>query len=249
MSSTLLDVTGRPAALDAARTLVAERFPAALGAWLGGSAGTARETATSDLDVTVLLAEAPETVVRRESVEHAGWPVELFVHTEASVRHYVAKDLARRRPTMTRLVAEGVVLVGGPAAERLVAHCRAVLDAGPPALGSAERDAARYALSDLLDDLAGGGPPGEVAAIAVETWRSTAELLLDLGGRWRGSGKWLARELEAHDPERTGRLLAGLRAALAGDPAPLTAAADEVLALAGGRLWVGYGASGEEGSR
>lgn len=46
--------------------------------------------------------------VYRASVEYAGWPVELFVHTAASVEHFVVKDLQRRHPTMARLVATGV---------------------------------------------------------------------------------------------------------------------------------------------
>ncbi|NGN91132.1 hypothetical protein G5C66_00045 [Nocardioides sp. KC13] len=56
----------------------------------------------SDLDITVLDATA---TAHRESLRHLGWPVELFVHTEASIRHFVGRDLANRKPTMARLVA------------------------------------------------------------------------------------------------------------------------------------------------
>ena len=100
----------RPDALDAARALIADRFPDARQAWLSGSVVLGGATETSDLDITVLL---DATEVHRESVSYEGWPVELFVHTESSIRHFVAKDLARRRPTMARLVSTGVPLLGG----------------------------------------------------------------------------------------------------------------------------------------
>lgn len=234
----------RPDALAAARSLVEERFPDALGAWLGGSAGTGRATATSDLDVVVLLADVAPY---RLSVEHAGWPVELFVHIASSVRFYVGQDRERRRPTMARLVGEGRALVSGPEADALAAECREVLAAGPPPLTAGALEHRRYLLTDLLDDLAGGGPPAETAAVAAEVHRSAAELLVDLAGGWQGTGKWLAREVAVHDPERGERLADGLRSALAGDPGPLVAVVGEVLDRAGGPLWVGYRAAGETG--
>ena len=98
----------RSQAVETARQLVEGRFPEARAAFLAGSVVLGGATATSDLDVTVLRAEG---AAYRESLEYAGWPVELFVHTPASVRHYVAKDLERRRPTMARLVSAGVVLL------------------------------------------------------------------------------------------------------------------------------------------
>ena len=235
----------RPDPVSTARGLVAARFPAARQAWLAGSVVHGRATATSDLDVTVLL---DETEVRRESLLHEGWPVELFVHTAASVRHFAAADRARRRPTMARLVATGVPLLPGDAGTDLAAECAAVLEAGPGPLPEADLAQARYALTDLLDDLAGDGSGGPGAtAVAVEVWRCTAELLLASSARWSGTGKWLVREVGALDTDLgtsyLPRLETGLRAALAGSAAPLTTVADEVLDRVGGRLWAGYAAS------
>ncbi|MBB6628293.1 nucleotidyltransferase domain-containing protein [Nocardioides sp. KIGAM211] len=225
-----------------ARRLVAEQFPEARAAWLGGSVVLGGATPTSDLDVTVVLGEA---VVHRESLTYSGWPVELFVHTEDSVRHFVAKDLARRRPTMARLVGEGVVLVDADGlGASLAQECRAVLAAGPAATTPAALDLQRYALTDLLDDLAGGADPAVLGATAVATWQAVAELRLATGGRWSGSGKWLARELAAYDLDAgtayAVRLHEALVAAVSGATAGLVALADEVLAPVGGRLWSGF---------
>lgn len=63
-----------------ARRLVTERFPDARAAWLGGSVARGQATLTSDLDVTVLLGRPPAPY--RESLTYAGWPVEIFAHTE-----------------------------------------------------------------------------------------------------------------------------------------------------------------------
>lgn len=237
-------------AVAAARRLVEERFPEARAAFLGGSVVLGGATATSDLDITVLQVEG---VPYRESLQYDGWPVELFVHTVGSVRHYVAQDRERRRPTMARLVSAGVVLLdrdGSGAA--VAAECAHAVAAGPAPLADGERDALRYALTDLLDDLGGGGDPHLLTAVAVQTWQSAAELRLALGQRWSGTGKWLVRELAAYDAESgtayAARLDAGLRAAMNGDPGPLTAVADEVLAGSGGRLWSGYRVGGEPGS-
>jgi hypothetical protein len=238
----------RPPAEDAARALVAERFPDAVQAWLAGSTTTGRATETSDLDVTVLRAEGE---VYRESLEYAGWPVELFVHTAASIEHFVAKDLARRRPTMARLVATGVPLLGKdptdgegdlPGAD-VGRHCAEVLEVGPGPVSPEELELMRYGLTDQLDDLAGAPPGPEAAAVAVDVWRSTAELALGVAGTWHGTGKWLVRELQALD-ERDATHLAtaldtALRRALSGERDSLVAVADEVLTRCGGRYWAG----------
>ena len=62
---------------------------------------------TSDLDIVVLTPEGP---VRRRSLHHAGWPVGLFVHTDASLGRYCANDIARRQPSLPRMIADGLLL-------------------------------------------------------------------------------------------------------------------------------------------
>jgi hypothetical protein len=231
----------RPEPLAAARSLVAHRYPEATQAWLSGSVVLGGATPTSDLDITVLLEDAD---VHRESLVHDGWPVELFVHSEESIRHFVAKDLQRRRPTMARLVATGVQLVEGDGGARVREECAATVGAGPGPLPGADLDLARYTLTDQLDDLAGAGTGLMLDAIAVDVWHGTAELRLAAAGWWGGQGKWLARELEELDEAEGSsigpRLHAALHAALAGDPGPLTEVADEVLDRVGGRLWAGF---------
>jgi predicted nucleotidyltransferase len=230
----------RSAALDAARALVAEQFPDAVQAWLAGSTTTGRATGTSDLDITVLRHDGD---VYRASVEYAGWPVELFVHTPASVAHFVAKDLERRHPTMARLVATGVPLLDESRGVDVRRSCEQALERGPGPVTPDQLELMRYGLTDQLDDLVDVGPGPEAAAVALGVWQATAELALAVAETWSGTGKWLVRELQALD-DRDGTHLAialdtSLRRALAGERGSLTSVADEVLGRCGGRHWVG----------
>lgn len=240
-----MDMTTRPDAVTVASALVSDRFPNAEQAWLGGSVVMGCATETSDLDITVLDENAS---AHRESLRYQGWPVELFVHTTSSIRFFVDKDLAQRKPTMARLIADGVPLVAGQGGATIRRHCESVLTAGPGSLAPEAIDAARYALSDLLDDLRGGatGPVG--AAVVIETWRRTADLILGAHGCWTGGGKWLMRELlhldESSGTTWTTMLDEALRSALAGNAQPLQTVAEAALSLLGGRLWEGFSQAG-----
>ena len=217
-----------------ARALVSERFPAARAAFLGGGVLSDRRTATSDLDIVVIIGGPPAPY--RESLRWRGWPVELFVHHAETVPVWFAKDVARRRPTLARMCTDGEVLIdadGTAAAVRDLAE--SVLADGPPAVEQRELEARRYGLTDLLDDLAGSTDPGETMLIRWNVFVETAELALLLAGAWLGSGKWLLRELRSADPVLAGQLLAAHDRST-----ELAELAELVLARGGGRLWAGY---------
>lgn len=233
----------RPDPLSAARELVAERYPDALAAVLGASVLGPHRTPTSDLDVVVLLPGPPAPY--RETLEHAGWIVEAFVHDERSLRGYGRHDAARRVPVLLRMWAEGVVLLGGDVAGPLRAEAAEVLARGPAPPSQAELDLARYRLTDLLDDMAGCDDEAELAFIAGAVLRQTSELSLLVAGRWSGAVKGLARALADHDPDLLERLVDGHRHVVVyGDTAVLHRAAVDVLLRAGGALLAGYRADG-----
>jgi uncharacterized RmlC-like cupin family protein len=223
-----------------ARALLHELFPDALYAFLGGSSVTGRRTATSDLDIVVVLDGLARPF--RESRRWGRWPVELLVHSQTSLAAYVEQDVSREVPALLRMCADGVVLVdrSGGRATQLQRELRDRLETGPGPHPPAGLDRARYILSDLLDDLAGATDPGERAFTGWTVVEQTAKLALTLEGRWHGDGKWLLRELRAHDPALADALLAARD-----DPAELAAVAASVLERAGGRLWEGYRTEGD----
>jgi hypothetical protein len=92
-------------AFDAARHVVAQRFPDALAAMLAGSAGTALNTATSNLDIVVFLGGPPAPF--RETTSHAGWIVELFVHTPTSYPRFIERETNEHRSPLLHMCSLG----------------------------------------------------------------------------------------------------------------------------------------------
>lgn len=224
-----------------ARALVEERFPQARWAVLAGSVITAHRTAGSDLDIVVLLPDDDPLAPHRDSCYFRGWPVELFVHDERSLAHYLAKEVPLRKPHLHRMVARSVDVVGDPSRRR--AECERVLAAGPAPLTAAERAYARYCLTDLLDDLVHAVDPGEKKVIAATAWTTTAQQALAFGDRWAGDGKWLLRELRDLDRELAERWVAAF-----GDAEAIETVARDVLDRIGGALFDGFRAAGERPS-
>jgi hypothetical protein len=186
----------------------------------------------------VLLPDGDPQAPHRDSRRHRGWPVELFVHDEQSLAHYLVKDLVGRRPTLHRMVAKGIPLIGSP--EHWQARCGATLAAGPAPLTDDERARIRYGLTDLLDDLVHATDPGERVVIAVSAWVAVAQDALALGGHWTGNGKWLLRELRDLDRDLADRWVGAH-----GDATAIETLVREVLDCHGGPFFDGYRAAGE----
>jgi len=227
-----------------ARRLVAERYPQARAAWLGGSVASGQATENSDLDITVLLDGAPAPIRRSETVD--GWPVEWFVQTEESLLRFCDEDrLRRRRPTTMRLVGSSTVLADADGSGvRLQRQLHAMDRRGPPPVPPSKLEDYRYAVTDLLADLIGARDPDERLTVAAALVSAAADLLLAVNRRWSGSGKWLMRELalldDAQSTTHGTELVGGLRAAAAGDPVALQRSVVRVLAASGGPVFDGY---------
>src|SRR5690606_9441339 len=57
----------------------------------------------------------------------------------------------------------------------------------------------RYSLSALVDDVADAEDPGILTVTMHRAWKEAAELALLSSKCWIGTGKWLLRELRAHE--------------------------------------------------
>jgi predicted nucleotidyltransferase len=122
-----------------ARDLVAERYPEALAAFLGGSTAAGTSTPTSDLDIAVLMPNGHDTLrdTTREGAD--GRIVEWFVHTPETVGRFIEES--DRRAVMTRVYGQGIVLADRDgAAARIAAAARGILDAGPKPRDKAGRE-------------------------------------------------------------------------------------------------------------
>ena len=225
--------------IEVARAVVATRFPNALTALLTGSTTNGMATATSDLDIVVVRSDGHP--VFRETVRYNLWPVELFVHTPASLDEWYARELADRKNTLAFMVASGTPLLAVELAGSLQQKARALIDAGPAALTTAEIDAIRYYCTDLIDDLIGARDSDERDLEASALMTNIGRLYLLGKQRWTGQGKWFARRLREEDPAFATALFTAHRDAIStGNTDSLITIADSVLAIYGGRLTEGY---------
>ncbi|MCX5384531.1 nucleotidyltransferase domain-containing protein [Streptomyces sp. NBC_00083] len=226
-----------------ARDLVRDRFPGARAAFLAGSVLTARRTPLSDLDIVVLLDGPPAPA--RENLVYRGWPVELFVQTEAVWHGFADRETAQRSSPLLAMCAEGMLLVDTDGlGASLQSEARERWAAGPPPLSGPERDYLRYVLTDLLDDLRGCADPAERVYLVAHMLQRASELVLLVGGVWLGGGKWLSRRLAEAAPDVHRALHEAAAQAIAGDGTGFAAVVGEVLDLAGGPLWDGYAVKG-----
>jgi hypothetical protein len=112
---------------------------------------------------------------------------------------------------------------------------------GPPPLSAAEDEDRRYAITDLLDDLAGCTDPAELVFVGGAALQALAELILLRDRQWTSSGKWLLRRVRGWAPELADLLVDGYcRSVADADPGPFYAAAADVLERCGGRVQEGY---------
>jgi hypothetical protein len=231
--------------LAAAQRVVDESFPHAVAAFLGGSVLTSHRTPTSDLDIVVVVDGPPY----RETVRAYGWLVELFVHTRTSLRHYWDKDALALRAPLLRMCAEGQVLLSvDGVAEDVQSEAQQRFLAGPPPVSRQVLEWRRYALTDLLDDLAGAKDPAELTYLAGSILTAASELALIDARSWLGTGKALRRALVELNKPLADQLVVAYRGVVTtGETAALDKVSREILARAGGPLSAGYRVAGEPG--
>lgn len=235
-------VTGHPLDWDkdpvqVARDLIDERFPLATAAFLGGSVAAGNYTANSDLDIVVIVEDLPNAF--RETLEHRGWPVELFCHTVESFQDFVARDTQDRRPPLLHMCAEGFLMLDADGTgQRMRAEARVLLDVGPPIPTATELEDRRYGTTDLLEDLIGARDEDERLFVAARLLTCAGELALVVQNKWLGHGKWLLRRLKE---AKADELVDAYRALVRGEGAEwFIEVVEHVLVSAGGRLEAGY---------
>ncbi len=225
--------------LEAAHLFVKAHFPHCLAAILSGSVVRNEATETSDLDIVIFDQEIREAY--RESIIEFGWPIEVFVHNISSYKAFFESDVKRGRPSLPRMVSEGLVLLDNGLIPEIKKEARALLVKGPEEWSNETIELKRYFITDVLDDFIGSRNRSEGIFIAGTLAENLHEFYLRTKQKWTGSSKWIMRSLMEHNKEFAHQFAEAFEAFYQkNDKEPVIILADEILAPYGGRLFNGF---------
>lgn len=231
-------------AINAAKKFVQKQYPDCQGALLAGSVVRGEETETSDLDIVVF--DQKYSASYRQSFIDLGWPIEVFVHNLSSYHAYFLTDCERARPSLPRMVVEGIVLQGAEVVFPIKQEAKALLAKGPKEWTNETTSSKRYFVTDALEDFIGSTERTEAIFIAASLAEATSEFVLRSNRCWIGNSKWLMRSLRQYDPKFASRFFEAFDAFYqTDDKSKVIELVDEALQPFGGRLFEGYSAGKE----
>lgn len=229
----------RLAPMEAATRFIRQNFPNCDGALLAGSVVRGQETSTSDLDIIVF-----DSVVKksyRESIMAFGWPIEVFVHNLTSYKEFFESDCKRARPSLPRMVAEGVTILDKGELSSIIKEAQWLLEKGPEKWSSITIEVKRYFITDVLNDFIGATDRAEEIFIANTLADYVSEFVLRTNNRWIGSSKWIIRSLREFDEEFTHIFVDAFDTYYrTGNKLNVVDLVEGVLEPYGGRLFEGY---------
>ncbi|WP_337020316.1 nucleotidyltransferase domain-containing protein, partial [Oceanobacillus massiliensis] len=177
--------------IQAAKQFVALYFPDCNGALLAGSVVRGEETETSDLDIVIFDQDIRSSY--RESMNVFDWNIEVFVHNFSSYKHFFKSDCERAKPSMPRMVSEGIVLKDTGFLDAIKKEADELLEKGPEEWPEDTIMVKRYFITDVLDDFIGSNHRAEEIFIANALAELVSEFILRTNRKWIGSSKWILR--------------------------------------------------------
>jgi len=223
----------------AAAAFVEDYFPHCEAALLAGSVVRGEATPTSDLDIFVLI---PALAMEyRESFFAGEWMVEVFVHNLGSYKKYFQSDCERGRPSLPRMVAEGVVLKDSLLLAAIKREASHLLAQGPQPWDAATIDRKRYFITDVLLDLIGSTTRCEEIFIVGRLSELLHEFIMRTNRQWIGNSKWIWKTMQDYEFPKAQQFFDVLEAFYrTGDKEKLIAFTDAILEPFGGRLFHGF---------
>ncbi|MDF2608436.1 MAG: nucleotidyltransferase [Bacillales bacterium] len=186
-------------AIEAAKNFINKYFPDCQGALLAGSVTRGEATETSDLDIVIFHKDIPSAY--RESLIESGWPIEVFVHNFTSYLEYFESDCKRARPSLPRMVSEGLVLKDENILDNIKSEAQEFLNKGPEVWTDNTIILKRYFITDVLEDFIGCTNRSEGIFVANSLAELVSEFVLRTNRKWTGTSKWALRSLKQYDLE------------------------------------------------
>ncbi|KGR78850.1 nucleotidyltransferase [Ureibacillus manganicus DSM 26584] len=232
-------------AIDAAHRFTKEHYPNCQGALLAGSVVRGEATNTSDLDIVIFDNNLKGSY--RESLLCYGWAIEAFVHNLTSYKQYFEMDAKRARPSLPRMISEGIVLKDEGFVQIIKNEASDLLKRGPEEWSEETIQLKRYFITDVLNDFIGCSIRAEELFIANTLAEILSEFVLRTNRKWIGASKWVYRTLRDYNEEFANDFVEAFDTFYKiGDKNPITQLADEVLKPYGGRLFDGFSIGKEE---
>ena len=234
-----MDYTKKLLPLEAGEKFIQKHYPNCQGALLAGSVVRGEATEMSDLDI-VIFDEKINSAYRESHVEF-GWPIEVFAHNLTSYKFYFESDYLRAKPSLPRMVSEGIVLKDDGIIESIKNEADILLEKGPEKWTLQTITTKRYFLTDALDDFLGCSDRAEELFIANTIAVLLSEFVLRSNCKWMGDSKWIIRSLKQFDENYSKQFVEAFdRYYKYGEKNLIINLVDKALKPHGGRLFNGY---------
>jgi predicted nucleotidyltransferase len=227
--------------IEAAVKFISIHFPHCQAALLAGSVVRGEATETSDLDIIVFIKDLQSSY--RESVFELGWEIEVFVHNFNSYKGFFRSDYERARPSIQRMVSEGVILKEDETGflHHIKKEAVEILANGPEEWSGKTIEIKRYFITDALTDFIGCTNREEEIFIANTLAESLSEFVLRTNRQWIGTSKWVIRSLRQYDEKFADNFVSAFDAFYKkGEKSAIIELGDQVLRPYGGRLFTGF---------
>ncbi|MBC5638063.1 nucleotidyltransferase domain-containing protein [Ornithinibacillus sp. BX22] len=222
-----------------AKNFINNHFPHCDGALLAGSVVRGEATETSDLDI-VIFDNATRSSYRESRIV-SEWPIELFVHNLHSYRDYFESDFKRARPSLPRMVSEGIILKDTGVIDAIKSEAKELLAKGPEVWSTETITTKRYFITDTLEDFIGCNNRLEGIFIANTLAELVSEFVLRTNRKWIGASKWMVRSLKEYDIQFTEQFIKAFDNYYRNDSKrDIIRLVDTILKPYGGRLFVGF---------
>lgn len=228
-------------AIGAAKAVVREHVSDATAAFVGGSGLRGQVPRSSNLDLIAVSNLRARPV--RHNLVHDGWRVDLAIHTTESLLHRLQNESSHGVPRIGALILDSVGLLQTDQESELDRHTRSLFDGGPPPLDSNDSRERRFRITELVNELRQPRSKIEALASAGQLYREVANFILRANGEWGAHGKWIAREIERHDPRiahEFERAFLSLANADDGHSKDAIRMVEDILEEHGGLLYDGY---------
>lgn len=225
--------------IEAAHQFINNHFPNCQGALLAGSVVRGEATETSDLDIIVF--DKYNRSSYRESFIDQGWAIEVFVHNLTTYKSFFESDRKRARPSLPRMVLEGIILKDDGIVDSIKIEAKYILDNGPEKWSSETIKTKRYFITDTMDDFIGCSNRAEEVFIANTLAELVSEFYLRTNNQWIGTSKWLVRSLRHYDEAFAKNFIEAFDVYYrSGEKSHVIQLVDSILQPYGGRLFDGF---------